>query len=86
MSRNRNSFRSFPSCDHSVRPNGLVRPDDLAYYDVAIFGDVNPSLLSPAVLQNLADYVDHPGRGGALVLIAGPNFMPKAYADTPRRG
>jgi hypothetical protein len=49
-------------------------------YDVVIFGDVNPSILGPASLRNLADYVD---RGGALVLIAGPNFMPKAYANTP---
>jgi len=60
-----------------------VQPKDLAAYDVVIFGDVNPSLLSAAALQNLADYVDHSDKGGALVLIAGPNFMPQAYAKTP---
>jgi hypothetical protein len=48
-----------------------------------IFGDVNPSLLGPAALKNLADYVDREDGGGALVMIAGPNFMPKAYVNTP---
>ena len=74
----------FPhSRDHSGRREDPLRPDDLAYYDVVIFGDVNPSLLSPAALQNLADYVDRPEHGHALVLVAGPEFMPRAYANTP---
>jgi hypothetical protein len=60
-----------------------VRREDLAKYDVVIFGDVNPSLLSPAALENLADWVDRPQGGGALVLLAGPNFMPQAYRNTP---
>jgi uncharacterized membrane protein len=60
-----------------------VRSEDLSAYDVVIFGDVNPSLLSPSALQNLADFVDRPDKGGALVLVAGPNFMPQAYRDTP---
>jgi hypothetical protein len=60
-----------------------VRREDLLAYDVVILGDVNPSLLSPAALQNLADFVDQGEKGGALVLVAGPNFMPQAYRDTP---
>ena len=56
-----------------------VRREDLFAYDVVIFGDVNPALLSPTALQNLADFVDQPDKGGALVLIAGPEFMPAAY-------
>ena len=63
-----------------------VGRENLKKYDVVIFGDVDPSLLSlvsPSALQTLADYVDDPAGGGALVLIAGPNFMPKAYAKTP---
>ncbi len=60
-----------------------VSSKDLSAYDVVIFGDVNPSLLSPSALQNLADFVDHPDKGGALVLVAGPNFMPQAYRGTP---
>jgi hypothetical protein len=60
-----------------------VSREELSKFDVVIFGDVNPSLLSPAALENLADFVDHPDKGGALVLIAGPNFMPLDYRDTP---
>jgi hypothetical protein len=60
-----------------------VRREALAEYDVVIFGDVNPALLSPAALESLADFVDHPDKGGALVLVAGENFMPQAYRGTP---
>ena len=60
-----------------------LRRDELFAYDVVIFGDVNPALLSATALQNLADFVDQPVKGGALVLIAGPSFMPAAYRQTP---
>jgi hypothetical protein len=60
-----------------------LRREELFAYDVVIFGDVNPALLSAAALQNLADFVDQPAKGGALVLIAGPVFMPVAYRQTP---
>ncbi|MGA2618704.1 MAG: hypothetical protein ABSF26_13910 [Thermoguttaceae bacterium] len=60
-----------------------VRRDELFAYDVVILGDVNPALLSPTVWQNLADFVDQPARGGALVLVAGPRYMPQALRDTP---
>ena len=66
------SLRGFP-----------VRRDELFAYDVIIMGDVDPDLLSQDMIQNLADFVDKEGRGGALVCIAGPRFMPSAYADTP---
>ena len=52
-------------------------------YDVVILGDVNPSLLSPTALTNLAEFVDQPGKGRSLVLMAGPKFMPQAFRDTP---
>jgi hypothetical protein len=60
-----------------------LRRDELFAYDVVIFGDVNPALLNATALQNLADFVDQPVKGGALVLIAGPSFMPAAYRQTP---
>jgi len=60
-----------------------VRREELFKYDVILLGDVNPGLFSGAMLQNLADFVDQPGKGGALVLIAGPRFMPGAFRDTP---
>ena len=60
-----------------------MRRDELFAYDVVILGDANPALLSSAGLQNLADFVDQPAKGGALILIAGPSFMPAAYRHTP---
>jgi hypothetical protein len=60
-----------------------VRREELFAYDVVICGDVDPSLLSASALQNLADFVDQPGKGGALLLLAGPKYMPAAYRDTP---
>lgn len=63
-----------------------LRRDELFAYDVVILGDANPALLSPAALQNLADFVDQPAKGGALILIAGPCGMPTAYRDTPLAG
>jgi len=60
-----------------------VRRDDLFSYDVIIFGDVDPALLSASMMQNLVDFVDQPGKGGALVLIAGERYMPSAYRGTP---
>ena len=66
------SLRGFP-----------VRRDELFAYDVIIMGDVNPDLLTETMIQNLSDFVYKEGRGGALVCIAGPRYMPWAYRDTP---
>ncbi len=60
-----------------------VRREELLKYDVIILGDLNPALLSRAMLENLAFFVDRPGGGGALICIAGPKYMPAAYRDTP---
>ncbi len=76
--KNTKFLKDFPALLNDSRSRERAAPN----YDVVIFGDVNPdpSLLGPSTLQNLVDYVDH---GGALVLIAGPNFMPKHYVNTP---
>lgn len=55
--------------------------EELFEYDVIIFGDVNPGFLSSSVLENLSDFVRE--KGGGLVLIAGPLYMPAAYRGTP---
>ena len=60
-----------------------VRRDDLFQYDVIILGDVNPGLLSDAMIQNIADFVEEPASGRALICIAGPKYMPMAFRDTP---
>ncbi|MBN2474132.1 MAG: hypothetical protein JXB62_05975 [Pirellulales bacterium] len=69
--------------DPSALPVFPVRRDELFSYDVIILGDANPALLSPSIMQNLVDFVDQSGKGGALVLIAGARYMPSAYRDTP---
>ena len=60
-----------------------VRRDELFEYDVIILGDVNPAMLSPSMTANLVEFVDSPGKGGSLVFIAGPSYMPVAYRDSP---
>jgi hypothetical protein len=69
--------------DAAELPGFPVRREDVFRYDVIILGDVNPASLTQDMLQNLADFVDQPGKGGAMVLIAGPRFMPLAFRDTP---
>jgi hypothetical protein len=58
-----------------------VRREDLFGYDVIIFGDVNPTFLSAAEQKNLADFVTE--KGGGLLLVAGPEYMPQAYRGSP---
>ena len=55
--------------------------DELFQYDVLIFGDVNPSLLSPSIMNNIYEFVTV--RGGGLIFIAGPRYTPLAYRETP---
>ncbi len=57
--------------------------DELFAYDVVILADADPGMFSASMMQNLVDFVDQPGKGGALILVAGPRYMPAAYAGTP---
>ncbi len=58
-----------------------VSRDELFDYDVLIFGDVNPSLLSRSVMENIVAFVEQ--RGGGVVFLAGPRHTPRAYRGTP---
>jgi hypothetical protein len=58
-----------------------VSRDELFTYDVLIFGDVNPALLSPSIMENIYEFATV--RGGGVVFIAGPRFTPLAFRDTP---
>jgi len=69
--------------DAAALPDFPVGRDELFAYDVVILDDANPSLLSDSMLKSLAEFVDQPAKGGALVLIAGPRYLPSAYGDTP---
>jgi len=67
------ALRAFPS-----------RRAELFEYDAVILGDVDPQLLGATALRNLVEFVDRPdGAGGALILVAGPSFMPAAYGQSP---
>jgi hypothetical protein len=56
---------------------------ELFQYDVVIVGDADPRSvkLGEPRLRDLADFVRV--KGGGLLLIAGAQFMPHAYKDTP---
>ncbi len=72
-----------PEGDEPVLRPFPLRREELFEYDVILFGDVNPALISQSMLEGLAEFVDRPGQGGAVVFLAGPQFMPAAYRDTP---
>jgi len=60
-----------------------VSRDQLFSYDVVIFGDVNPAAgyLGSSAPEQLAAFVRE--KGGGIIFIAGPRFLPVAYGQTP---
>jgi hypothetical protein len=73
----------FPKQDKSAIAEFPLNKVELYQYDVVLFGDVDPHSpkLSDQKLRDLADFVRE--RGGGFLMIAGPNFSPHAYKDTP---
>src|SRR5262249_8296580 len=73
----------YPAEDRSALAHFPLR-DELAGYDVVIFGDVNPrdARIEKHLLQ-VADFVRE--RGGGFLMIAGPRHSPHAYKDTALR-
>lgn len=67
--------------DKSAQRVFPVSREELFKYDVLIFGDVNPALLSQSVMENIYEFVTV--RGGGLIFIGGPRYTPLAYRDTP---
>src|SRR4029078_170375 len=53
----------YAELDQSALPTFAVRREELFEYDVILFGDVNPSFLSPTVMKNIADFVEEKGGG-----------------------
>ena len=64
--------------DQPEFPNDV---EGFARYDVVILGDISPQQLSAASQQALDEFVRK--RGGNLVVIAGQNSMPAAFAGQP---
>ncbi|MBS0210984.1 MAG: hypothetical protein JSS27_18730 [Planctomycetes bacterium] len=58
-----------------------VRREELFEYDVLILGDIDPAFFSSSALQYIEQFVTQ--KGGGVVLMAGPQYMPWAYRDTP---
>ncbi len=56
-------------------------PEELADYDVVLFGDVDPREFSDSQLQLVADFVSR--KGGGFAMTAGPRFSPQAWKGTP---
>ncbi|QDU28403.1 hypothetical protein ETAA8_35030 [Anatilimnocola aggregata] len=71
----------YAESDKSATAVFPVSREELFKYDVLILGDVNPALLTQSVLENIYEFVNV--RGGGLVLMAGPKYMPLAYRDSP---
>ena len=71
-------YAEFDSTGLRVFP---VRRDDLFEFDVIVFGDVNPSLLSASSLTHVRDFVLE--KGGGVIFASGPRWNPSAYRDTP---
>ncbi len=70
--------RAFDDCDANALP---LDEAEWFKFDVIILGDVSPQELGNKGIQALERFVKD--RGGALVVIAGPNQMPHAYRKTP---
>jgi len=83
----------FPAQDRSALSDFPPTKEELDAFDVVILGDCNPrhAKLGDKRLRNLADFVrgeDSKGKrasktGGGLLTIAGPNFNPHAFAESP---
>jgi len=62
--------------------NALPREEaEWLKFDVIILGDVSPATLTAVHTRSLKKFVSD--RGGTLIVIAGRQFMPHAYADNP---
>jgi von Willebrand factor type A domain len=67
--------------DRSALPTFPSSKDDLYRYDVVLFGDVDPTLLSTAQMNNLSEFVTD--KGGGILFISGEAFDPLGYKRTP---
>ena len=67
--------------DHTALQHFPVKKEDLAKYDVIIFGDLSPAVLGPAVLENIRDFVKE--KGGSIAFIAGQFADPALMSGTP---
>jgi Mg-chelatase subunit ChlD len=66
----------------ALNPPEFPNKGELNQYDVVILGDVDPR--APKIKDHLADLTEFVReRGGGLLMLAGQDFSPHAYKDTP---
>ncbi len=70
-----------PSPHHRLPEEFPRTREELYRHDVIVIGDVPPHVFSREQRENLHDFVTQ--RGGTLVLVAGPRYLPYAWLDTP---
>lgn len=66
--------------DAAARIGFPVSREELFRFDVLLFGDVDPSEFTSAMLENIAAFVKE--RGGGVVFMSGPRYTPLAYRNT----
>lgn len=71
----------FVPAEPTALPVFPLRREELFEYDVLVLGDVDPALLNSTSLAHVAAFVEE--KGGGLALVAGPQFMPLAFRNTP---
>ena len=67
--------------DRTAIPRFPVKKEDLSKYDVLVLGDLAPEQIGNAALENVSEFVRE--KGGGVVMIAGTQFNPLAFAGTP---
>ncbi len=72
-------FEPQPVAGEGVRSDFPTTLEEWAKYRIVIIGDVLPSQLGPDTQKLLHDYVSE--AGGNLILVAGQDAMPAAYAN-----
>lgn len=60
-----------------------MRRDELWRYDVIMLGDVDPGWFPRSTLEDITEFVRDSAKSGAVLFIAGEQFTPAAFRETP---
>jgi hypothetical protein len=71
----------YASADRSALRSVPTSRDGWFAYDVIILSDADPAQIGAEAMALIDAFVTE--KGGGLVLVAGPKFVPQAYRDTP---
>ncbi len=71
----------YAQIDKTALPAIPLDRDELFAYDVIIYADVNPQQVPPSTMELLREFVV--SRGGGMIFVAGPRYLPLEYRNTP---